>query len=73
MYMIYSVSLVVHLIAAKVDAMCQLETERDCFGTIPRILVSTCKAFGFWNCILTVSGTGGSAPGMPSGMPGYCY
>ena len=55
-----------------VDALCELETDRDCFGTSPRILASTCKAFEFWLCNPTVSGRGGSGPGRPSGMPREC-
>jgi len=55
-----------------VDALCELETDRDCCGTSPRILASTCKAFDFWLCNPRVSGRGGSGPGRPSGMPWEC-
>jgi len=34
--------------------------------------VSTCKAFDFWLCNPRVSGSGGSGPGRPSGMPREC-
>jgi len=44
--------------------------DRDCLGTNPRILASTCNAFECWLCNPRVSGTGGSEPGRPSGIPG---
>ena len=54
------------------DALCELETDRDCFGTCPRILGSTSKAFDFSLCNPRVSGRRRSGPGKPSGMPREC-
>jgi len=68
-YVIRSVSLFIHMVAAAVDALCELETDKDCFGTCPRIVLSTCKAFEFWLCNPRVSGRGGSGPDRPSCMP----
>jgi hypothetical protein len=55
-YVMCSVSIFVHLVAAAVDALCELATDRDCFGTCPRILGSTCKAFDYSLCNPRVSG-----------------
>jgi len=46
--------------------------QRDCLGTSPRILASTCNAFNIWLCNPRVSGRGGSGPGSSSGMPWEC-
>jgi len=46
--------------------------DRDCLGTSPRILASTCNAFGLCLCNPRVSGRGGSGPGRTSGMPREC-
>jgi len=59
-YMIRSMSLFVHMVAAAVDALCA--------GELP----PTCKAFDFWLCNPRVSGRGGSGPGRQSGMPQEC-
>jgi len=66
---IRSVSLSVHMVAAAADALCNLETDKDCFCTCPRILPLTCKAFDFLRCNPRVSRRGGSGPSRPSGMP----
>jgi len=71
-YVIRSVSLFVHLVAAAVDALRELGAERDSFGTGPTVLPSTCKAFDLWICHPRVSGRGGSGPGRPSGIPRQC-
>jgi len=71
-YVICLVSLFVHMVAAAVDTLCQLETNRSCLGTRPGILTSTCKAFNFWLFNPRVSRRGRSGPGRPSGMPREC-
>ena len=71
-YVIRSVSIFVHMVAAAVDALCELGTDRDCFGTCPRNVPTTCKAFDLWLCNPRVGGRGGSGPGRPSGMPREC-
>jgi hypothetical protein len=57
------------MMAAVVDAQCELETDRSCLGTKPEILVLSCKGFDFWLCNDGVSGRGGIGPRKPSGMP----
>jgi len=59
-YVIRSVSLFVHMVAAAVDA---LWAEK---------LTSSCQAFDFWLCNPRVSRRGRSEPGRPSGMPQEC-
>jgi len=71
-YVIRSMSVFVHMVAAAVDTPCELENDRSRLGTSPGILVSTCKAFDFWLCNPWVSGRGVSGPGRPSGMPREC-
>jgi len=71
-YVIRLMSLFVHMVAALVDTLCELESDRSCLGTRPGILASTCKAFDFWLCNPRVSGRGGSGPGRPSGIPREC-
>ena len=71
-YPIRLMSLFVHMVAAAVDTLCELESDRSYLGTRPGILASTCKAFDFWLCNPSVSGRGGSGPCRPSGMPREC-
>jgi hypothetical protein len=71
-YVIRSMSLFVHMVAAVVDTPCELENDWSCLGTSTGILMSTSKAFNFWLCNPMVSGKGGSGPGRPSGMPREC-
>ena len=68
-YVIRSVSVFVHIVAAAVDALRKLETDRDCIGTSPRILASTWNTFDYWLCNPSVSGRGDSGRGRPPGMP----
>jgi len=63
------VSIFVHMVVATVNALWELETDRDFFGTYPRILPSTCKAFDICLCNPRVSRRGRSAPGKQSDMP----
>jgi hypothetical protein len=62
-YVIGSMSLLVHMAAAAVDPLCELETDGRQLGTRSEILVSTCKEFNFRLCNSRMSRSGGSGLG----------
>jgi len=71
-YVIHQASWNVHIVAATVDTMFELETNLSCSHTRPEIPPSPCNEFDHWHCNSRVSKSGGTATGRASGIAREC-